>query len=63
MNDEDKETLRSVFAGLSALAYIMRGVPDSEVPKMAYEMADRLLEASEPKVEIGIPAIRKRKAQ
>lgn len=60
MNDSDKETLRDMFAGMCAMAFIMRGVPDDAVPEQAYEMADRLMDTRDPDVA-GLPAIKKRK--
>lgn len=62
MSDSDKETLRDVFAGLCAMAFIMRGVPDDTVADQAYDMADRLMEARDPE-PIGLPAIKRRKAK
>jgi len=56
------ETLRDVFAGLCAMALIMRGVPDEDVADSAYAMADRLMEARDPE-PVGLPAIKKRKAK
>jgi len=53
------ETLRDVFAGMCAMALIMRGVPDETVPTKAYEMADRLMETREPETA-GLPAIKRR---
>lgn len=56
------ETLRDVFAGMCAMALIMRGVPDETVPAKSYEMADKLMEAREPQT-VGLPAIKRRKAK
>lgn len=56
------ETLRDVFAGMCAMALIMRGMPDDTVPAKAYEMADRLMEAREPET-VGLPAIKRRKTK
>lgn len=62
MNDSDKETLRDLFAGLCAMAFIMRGVRDESVPEQAYNMADSLMDARDPDV-VGLPAIKKRKTK
>jgi len=55
----EQETLRDVFAGLCAMAFIMRGVPDDEVSDKSYDMADKLMEARMPKA--GLQALKKRK--
>ena len=62
MSDSDKEDLRNIFAGLSAMAFIMRGMPDDDVPARSYEMADRLIEARNPD-PIGLPAIKRKKTK
>ena len=62
MSDSDKETLRDVFAGLAAMALIMRGVPEENVPTMAYDMADRLMEARDPE-PVGLPAIKRKRTK
>ncbi len=59
---EGNETLRDVFAGLCAMALIMRGVPDDDVADSAYAMADRLMDARDPE-PVGLPAIKKRKSK
>lgn len=59
---DNTETLRDVFAGMCALALIMRGVPDETVPAKAYEMADQLMEAREPETA-GLTAIKRRKTK
>lgn len=43
----DNEDLRNVFAGLCAMALIMRGLPDDDVPSKAFEMADKLIKAKD----------------
>jgi len=58
----EQETLRDVFAGMCAMALIMRGVPDDLVPAKSYEMADQLLDARDPE-PVGLPAIKRRKAK
>lgn len=62
MNDNDKETLRDLFAGLCAMALIMRGVSDDSVPNQAYDMADRLMDARDPDV-VGLPAIKRKRTK
>ena len=62
MSESNEEDLRNIFAGLSAMAFIMRGLPDDDVPVKAYEMADKLIEAKDP-VQIGLPALKRRKAK
>jgi hypothetical protein len=59
---DNTETLRDVFAGMCALALIMRGIPDDAVPTKSYEMADRLMEARDPD-PVGLPAIKRRKSK
>lgn len=57
------EELRDVFAAISALGFIMRGVPSDDVPKEAYAMADRMLEAREPEIPVGLPPIKRRRTR
>lgn len=59
---DGQETLRDVFAGMCAMALIMRGVPDDTVPSKSYEMADKLMEARDPN-PVGLPAIKRRKSK
>ena len=53
------DDLRNIFAGLSAAALIIRGVPDDDVPQKAYDMADKLLEAKD-QLPAGLPALKKK---
>lgn len=62
MSESNEEDLRNIFAGLSAMALIIRGVPDDDVPSKAYEMADKLIEAKDP-VQIGLPALKRRRSK
>ena len=59
---ESTDTLRDVFAGMCAMALIMRGVPDEIVPAKSYEMADRLMDARDPD-PVGLRAIKRRKSK
>lgn len=60
---EAKDELRDVFAAISALGFIMRGVPNNDVPREAYAMADKLLEARDPVIPSGLPAIKRRRTR
>ena len=60
---QPNEDLRDVFAAIAALGFIMRGVPNDDVPRESYAMADKLIEAREPEIPAGLPAIRKRRAR
>lgn len=55
MSDE----LRNIFAGISAIALMIRGVPDDDVPIKAYEMADKLIAAKDIS-PVGLPALKKK---
>lgn len=57
------EDLRDIFAVISALGFIMRGVPNEDVPKEAYAMADLLIKERNVEVAVGLPVIRKRKSK
>lgn len=57
MTDQDKEHMRIMFAGFAMLGLISRGsVWDF---KEAWDIADGMIEAREPKEEIGIKTVRK----
>lgn len=55
MNDQD---LRDCFAMFASVGLLMRGDNGTAVPQRAYEMADRMLEARQPK-DVGIKAVKK----
>lgn len=55
MSDE----LRNIFAGMSAMALMIRGVPDDDIPIQAYEMADKLIRAKD-LPPVGLPALKKK---
>jgi len=58
MNDQD---LRDCFAMFLSVGMLMKY---KEVdPKIIWEMADEMLEARKPNPEIGLPAIKRRKAK
>ena len=60
MNEED---LRDCFAMFAMCGWIMNGdYSKDEIPNLAYNMADAMLEARKPEETIGLPAI-KRKAK
>ena len=60
MNEED---LRDCFAMFAMCGWIMNGdYSKDEIPGLAYNMADAMLEARKPEETIGLPAI-KRKAK
>lgn len=61
MTDQDKEYLRDLIAMFAMTGMLMRGNNKLEqIPGAAYEMADHMMEAREPKETVGLPAIKKR---
>lgn len=60
MTDQDKEHTRILFAGFAMLGLISRS--SAWDFKEAWEIADGMIDAMEPKEVIGLPAI-KRKAR
>jgi hypothetical protein len=61
MNDQDKEYLRDIAAMFAMTGWIMNGdYSKDEIPSLAYEMADAMMEARKPKESAGLPAIRRR---
>ena len=60
MNDQD---LRDCFAMFAMNGMLSSGLRDYSVAKTAYKMADEMLEARKPEPEIGLPAIKRRKAK
>jgi hypothetical protein len=61
MNDQDLRDCFAMFA-LNGLI-INEGTLDDRMPNRAYLMADLMLEARKPEPEIGLPAIKRRKAK
>jgi len=57
MNDQD---LRDCFAFMLTVGFAMKGEIN---PKAIWEIADLLVEARTPDPEIGLPAIKRRKAK
>jgi hypothetical protein len=57
MTDNDKDTLRDIFAGLAMCALIIRD--EEDIAKEAYRFADEMMEARDP-MTLGLPAIKKR---
>jgi hypothetical protein len=60
MNDQD---LRDCFAMFAMNGLLSHGLTDYSVATVAYKMADQMLEARKPEPEIGLPAIKRRKAK
>lgn len=60
MTDQDKDMLRDVFAGLALVGIIVKyGGEDTESASItAYEYADQMMKAREPKEEAGIVAVK-----
>ena len=59
MNEED---LRDCFAMFAMAGWIMNGdYSKAEIPSLAYEMADGMLEARKKEEEAGIAAIKPRR--
>jgi hypothetical protein len=65
MNQDDKEMLRDIFAGLALTAIIIkyRGEDTESATITAYEYADAMMEARKPKEEKGIVAVKRRKTK
>jgi hypothetical protein len=58
MNDDD---LRDCFAMFAMAGWIMNGdYSKAEIPSLAYEMADGMLEARKKEESAGLPAIKRR---
>jgi len=66
MNEQDKEYLRDLIAMFAMNGIIARGglhpelMPEEAMARRAYEVADAMLEARDPKETVGLPAIKKR---
>lgn len=59
MNNQDKEHLEAVYAGLAMAGYIMNGdYHPSEIPTLAKTMARLMME--EPEEEAGLASVKKR---
>lgn len=60
LTDQDKDMLRDVFAGLALVGIIVKyGGEDTESASItAYEYADQMMKAREPKEEAGIVAVK-----
>jgi hypothetical protein len=59
MNEND---LRDCFAMFAMAGWIMNGdYSKEEIPHLAYQTADAMLEARKPKEEVGITAVKRRK--
>ena len=60
LNEQDKEMLRDVFAGLALVGLIVRykGETTESASLTAYEYADEMMKAREPKEEAGIVAVK-----
>jgi len=65
MNQDDKEMLRDIFAGLALTAIIIRyrGEDTESATITAYEYSDAMMEARKPKEEKGIVAVKRRKTK
>jgi len=66
MNEQDKEYLRDLIAMFAMNGIIARGglhpelMPEEAMARRAYEVADAMMEARDPKETVGLPAIKKR---
>ena len=63
MTDQDKEHLRDLVAMFAMNGMLSSGLRDYSVAKTAYEMADEMLEAREPKSTVGLPAIKRKRTK
>ena len=64
MTEEEKGMLRDIFAGLAMNGWIISGdYPNEQIPNIAYAMADAMMEAREPKLTIGLPAIKRKRTK
>ena len=60
MNEQDKEYLEALYAGMAMVGYLMNGdYSPEEIPSLAKNMAKSMME-DETMVEEGIVAIKKR---
>ena len=59
MNNQDKEHLEAVYAGLAMAGYIMNGdYNPNEIPTLAKAMAKLMMQ--EPEEEAGLASVKKR---
>lgn len=59
MNNQDKEHLEAIYAGLAMAGYIMNGdYHPAEIPTLSKAMAKLMME--EPKEEAGLASVKKR---
>lgn len=59
MNNQDKEHLEAIYAGLAMAGYLMNGdYHPAEIPTLSKAMAKLMME--EPKEEAGLASVKKR---
>lgn len=59
MNNQDKEHLEAIYAGLAMAGYLMNGdYHPSEIPTLSKAMTKLMME--EPKEEAGLASVKKR---
>ncbi len=59
MNNQDKEHLEAIYAGLAMAGYLMNGdYHPNEIPTLSKAMAKLMME--EPKEEAGLASVKKR---
>lgn len=58
MDEKDLEQLREVHAGFALIGLLMKGHTPQDTPKMAYELADAMIEARSESA--GIASVKKR---
>lgn len=61
MTDQDKEHTRILFAGFAMLGLISKGSVWEF--KEAWEIADGMIDAMEPKETVGLPAIKRKRTK
>jgi len=59
MNEEDKEHLKALYAGMAMMGWIIqKNYPMEEIPALSFEMANKMLKLLDPEDE-GIVKIKK----
>jgi hypothetical protein len=61
MNDQDKEHLEALYAGLAMVGFLMNGdYTIEEIPFLAKKMAASMME---PESTVGLPAIKRKRTK
>jgi len=62
MDEQDKSNLRDLHAGFAMIGLLMKGLHPTEIPNLAYELADAMQEARDLH-GAGIVSVKRRKKE